>query len=277
MDHRYLVPVYINCGGKSGSKTLEKTLQSHFNCLHTHGNFYFKKFVAKNDNSDLYKTISASMKIYENVYVIDSYRTPIERAVSSSFQNNKNTSTANFNYNLLIGENYSCLDEILFEYNLPLPEKFDFEKKYLHITHNNLHIIKLRLQDADSWGQILSNIFNKEIIIKKDNLSVNKLYYDKYKLFLENLKIPRKYFDSLINNKDFKMYNSEEDQKKYIQKWSNNIIDKEIKINGLPDDFDWKTYIEINKGRLQYMTELEVSIHYAQTGRFEGKKYSYSK
>jgi hypothetical protein len=267
------IKVYINCCGKSGSKTLEKTLSRYYTCLHTHGNFYFQRFVVKSDKLNLYDCIKESMKQNETVYVIDSYRTPLERAFSSSFQNNKKTTVENFNYNLLIGENYSCLDETLYEFKIDFPKIFDFEKKYLLIKYENLNIIKLRFSDINEWDKILSEIFNREIILEPDNLSKNKEYYNNYNHFLENIKIPRKYFDSLTSSKDFRMYNTPEEQKSYINKWNDKIIDIDIPIENLPDDFDWKKYVEINKGRLQFMTELEVCIHYAQTGRLEGKKY----
>lgn len=267
------IQVYINCSGKSGSKTLEKTLSKHYNCLHTHGNFYFQKHVVKNNDINLYDCIKESMKYYDNVYVIDSYRTPLERAFSSSFQNNKKTTVENFNYNLLIGENYSCIDETLYAFNLDFPTSFDFEKKYLHIKYENLNIIKLRLTDINEWGNILSEIFNREILIESENMSRDKGYYKNYTHFIENITIPRKYFDSLISSKDFRMYNLPEEQEAYINKWKNRIVDTDIHIENLPDDFDCKKYVEINQGRLVYMTELELCIHYAQTGRFEGKKY----
>jgi hypothetical protein len=267
------VQVYINCSGKSGSKTLEKTLGKYFCCLHTHGNFYFQKYIIKNDSLNLYDCMRESMKFYDKVYVIDSYRTPFERAFSSSFQNNKNTTPENFNFNLLIGENYNCLDETLYEFGLDLPTEFDFEKKYLHIQYKNLNIIKLRLTDIEKWSDILSTIFNRDIQIEADNLSKDKSYYDNYMYFLENIKIPKKYFENIINTKDFKLYNTIQEQENYINKWKKHVIDIDVPIKNLPDDFDYKKYIEINKGRLLNMTELEVCIHYAQTGRLEGKKY----
>jgi hypothetical protein len=267
------INVYINCSGKSGSKTLEKTLSKYYTCLHTHGNFYFQKHIVKNPNLDLYDCMRESMKNNEIVYVIDSYRTPFERAFSSSFQNNKKTTVENFNYNLLIGENYSCIDETLYNFNLDFPTSFDFEKKYLLIKYENLHIIKIRFSDINEWGNILSEIFNREIIIEPENLSKNKEYYNNYVYFLENIKLPRKYFDSLTSSNDFKLYNAQKEQEAYIDKWNEKIIDVDIPIKHLPDDFDWKKYVQINKGRLQFMTELEVCIHYAQTGRLEGKQY----
>ena len=267
------IQVYINCGGKSGSKTLEKTLRQYYRCLHTHGNFYFQQYVLKNNSKTLYDCIQESMNSFKKVFVIDVYRTPLERAISSCFQNKPNTTIEDFNYNLLIGENYSCMEEILFELNLPRIHKFDFEKKYNLIIHKNLHIIKIRFQDINEWDQILSNIFKQEILIIPDNLSINKSYYEKYKYVLNNLPIPTTYFTCLINTNEFKLYNSSEEVTNYILKWKPQIKDIQVDIPNLPSDFYWVTYVKLNGGRLEWMNELEVSIHYAQTGRIEGKKY----
>jgi len=266
--------IYINCGGKSGSKTLEKTLSQYYNCLHTHGNFYFQKYILKNTDYTLYDAIQKSMEHFDNVYVIDSYRTPIERAISSCFQNKPNTTLENFNYNLLIGENYSCLEEILYEFKLPPVYKFDYEKKHFFTKYKNLNIIKLRLSDINEWNKILTSIFKRPINIIPDNLSKNKKYYDNYIHFLNNIKIPTKYFQCLINSREFKIFNEKQEQLEYVKKWSSHICNKNVLIEHLPNDFNWIKYVDINKGRLEYMNELEVCIHYAQTGRHEGKKYN---
>jgi hypothetical protein len=265
--------VYINCGGKSGSKTLEKSLSQYYKCIHTHGNYYFQKYIIKSKEYTLYQAIKESMKHYDNVYVIDSYRTPIERAISSCFQNNPNITLDAFNYNLLIGENYSCIEETLYEFGLPPLKKFDYEKKYVLIKHQNLNIIKIRLSDINEWSNILENVFNHPITVLPDNLSENKKYYDNYKLFLNKIKIPKLYFDCLISSNEFNIFNNKEEKNNYVNLWKNHVINKKVLIENLPDDFDWNTYVSINKGRLEQMNELEVCIHYAQTGRFEGKKY----
>jgi hypothetical protein len=267
--------VYINCGGKSGSKTLEKTLSQYFKCIHTHGNFYFQQYVIKNNKYTLYDAINKSMDYFDQVYVIDSYRQPIERAISSCFQNNPKTQLDTFNYNLLIGENYSCLEETLHEFGLKSMHKFDFKKKYFLTKYKNVNIIKIRFSDIGEWGTILSDIFNMPITMCPDNLSKNKSYYDNYLNVLQNIKIPKRYFRCLINSREFKICNTSHEAQEYINKWKPQLEDIHVDISHLPKDFDWKAYIDINKGRLQNMNELEVCIHYAQTGRHEGKKYKY--
>jgi len=267
--------VYVNCGGKSGSKTLEKTLSQYFKCVHTHGNFYFQQYVTKNKNYTLYDAIKTSAEHFEQLYVIDSYRQPIERAISSCFQNKPSTTLDSFNYNLLIGENYSCLEETFYEFGIKSIHKFDFNKKYSLTKYKNINIIKIRFSDISEWGSILSDIFNMPITMCPSNLSTNKAYYANYLSVLENIKIPTHYFRCLMNSREFKIFNTSIETHNYINKWKPQLEDIKVNIEHLPSDFDWKVYIDINKGRLQNMNELEVCIHYAQTGRIEGKKYKY--
>ena len=176
--------VYINCSGKSGSQTLLNTLKQYYKCLHCHGNWYFQNKIIKNTDINLYDCIKKSMEHYEDVYVIDSYRTPFERAISASFQNNPDTTLENFNYNLIINENYDCFDETIVNFDLEKLEYFDFEKKYMEIKYKNLHIIKIRFSDIHNWDKILSNIFKRNINIITNNLSSVKYYYNNYKNLL---------------------------------------------------------------------------------------------
>ena len=118
-------------------------------------------------------------------------------------------------------------------------------------------------------------MFNRPITLIPDNLSKSKSYYENYLNVLQNIKIPKHYFRCLINSREFKIFNTSIETHNYINKWKLQLEDIQVNIANLPSDFDWKAYIDINKGRLQTMNELEVCIHYAQTGRLEGKKYKY--
>ena len=83
--------VYIYCCGKSGSSTLHTTfIKNRYHSLHLHGIKYYKIHLAEsNINPNIFEVIEESMKNNENVYIIDSYRLPIERKISSFFQNQK--------------------------------------------------------------------------------------------------------------------------------------------------------------------------------------------
>ena len=132
--------IFVYCGGKCGSLTLHNTfLNNNYRTIHLHSNSYYKEVL--NNKEDIYKIIDLSSKHKEKIYIIDSYRTPIERKISSFFQNIKlylpNYKIISieelikfFNKNLLYNiEEYHSINEVLLHYNIPLWENFDFLKR----------------------------------------------------------------------------------------------------------------------------------------------------
>ena len=124
----------------------------------------------------------------KKVYIIDSYRTPIERKISGFF-NNINHYFPNFKdvpikelinffnkQTIFTSEEYHPIDEIISYYNLESFKTFDFENKYNICKKNNIHFIKIRFNDILHWNEILSKIFNRDISIIKDNDSIDNTY-----------------------------------------------------------------------------------------------------
>ena len=224
--------VYVYCSGKCGGSTLKNTLKDHFNSIHLHSNYCFTEDLKYNFSA--FECIEQSMKNFEEIYIIDSYRLPIERAISAFFQNitihvpdYENKSVEDlikiFNENYIMHENYNSLDEIYTYFNIMIPDKFNFDAKYNHTKYKNVNIIKLRFNDINNWSSILSNIFNKDITILDDNLSINKSYYSLYKEFLEKYTISETNFHFFINEQRFLTYNTPDEQKLYIEKFANKI------------------------------------------------------
>jgi len=193
--------IIVYCGGKCGSSTLTNTfLNNNFKCYSTHDKKYFE-YVCKCTNQDIGKTIydviDFNLTKNKKLYIIDSYRTPIERKISSFFQNielyipDYKTKSINdiitiFNTNCLFNtENYHSIDEVMLHYGLDIFTDFNFEKKYNIKEKDNLVFIQIRFNDINEWSEILSNIFNKKIEIYNDNLSENKDYINLYKEFKE--------------------------------------------------------------------------------------------
>ena len=84
-----------------------------------------------------------------------------------------------------------------------------------------MNFIKLRMHDSNQWESILSHIFGKNIVIHDTNIGKNKFYSKTYDQFKNNYLIPKKYLDEhLINDKQFKIYNSIEEQNNYIKYWN---------------------------------------------------------
>jgi len=226
-----LFNVFVYCGGKCASSTLCHTFTN--NCLaniQVHTNKYYKHI--NNTENTIFDIIEASCKKYEAVYIIDSYRLPIERKISSFFQNiefflpNYNNLTIQeliefFNDTLIYGiEEYHSINEVLEYFGLPLFTVFNFEKRYNMITQDNKIFIKILFKDIKKWDIILSEIFQKNIIMVNSNLTKDKEINGIYIQFKEQYKVPKKYITNfLVNDSEFKIYNTESQQKEYIEKW----------------------------------------------------------
>lgn len=234
-----LPQIYVYCGGKSGSTTLEASLKPYYPLFRAHNPHSFQILTNQRQFS-IYQSIVESAKTYEEIHVIDVYRLPIERSISSFFENKKQMSEMEWNrmdvrkliheYNglalknkdNLYPETYNSLNHILHYFKLPLMKTFNFKLKYNKTTFRNIHLIKLRFQDIREWKHVLKSIFNKQIPIITQNHSKYKPYYAKYKEFLNNFTMSKQTFDTFINP-DFYVYNTEEEQNTYISKWKSHI------------------------------------------------------
>jgi hypothetical protein len=223
--------IFVYCGGKCGSSTLHNTfIQNGYESIHLHNNLYYK-FNLKHED-DIFQLINLSVEKFKKIYIIDAYRTPIERKISSFFQNitiylpnyynlKLDEIIDFFNNNLIEHiEEYHSINEVLEYYNVPLWNKFDFENNYNTIESNGIIFIKILFKDIKKWDDILSKIFGKQIKIYNDNLTQDKSINNLYKEFKKNYKVPKTYiFNILINDKEFKIYNTEKEQEEYINYW----------------------------------------------------------
>ena len=230
------IKVFIYCGGKCGSSTLTHSLKKYYETLHVHSNAQFQLF-SNQKKVSINNIFDQNASIHDKIYIIDSYRTPIERSISSFFQNIKDhlpnykkyklrEIIHYFNKNHIYGlEEYHPIDEIMTHYNLPLFDTFDFKKKYNLLVYKNINFIKIRFNDIDNWSNILSEIFQRPIRIQNDNMSENKDYINLYNNFKKVYYLPNAYYDvTLPNNKNFKIYNTTDEQQKYYKKWKERLL-----------------------------------------------------
>lgn len=78
------IDVICLTGGKCASTTLQTTLQqTGYKCIKVHGKEDFEKQFKYDKLIDLINRSSANKQLF----IIDSYRTPIERKISSFFEN----------------------------------------------------------------------------------------------------------------------------------------------------------------------------------------------
>lgn len=228
--------VYIFCGGKCGGTTLAETCNkngyetTHLHSLNCKG--MFNSNIDISNKTIVLKDIDNSAKKYNTIYIIDSYRTPIERKISSFFQNiyvhlpnynlyNVNELIEYFNTNLLCNlEEYHSINQIMECHSIPKFKSFDFDKRYNMTKKNNILFVKILFNDIKIWNKILTDIFGKKITIYDANLTINKNTHKLYKEFKSQYRVPEKYItEILFNDEEFKIFNTKEEQEKYIDKW----------------------------------------------------------
>ena len=172
-----------------------------------------------------------------DVYVIDVYRSPIERKISAYFEkigsyhfNINDEIVNNYNVNKVINRfnnifNYIANgDHFMDKYGITIPETFNYSNKYLLVQENGIKYIKLRLKDSGLWGNILTNIFGTNIRAIKDYESSNKPIKDLYSRFKNEYKIPKNFLEELTKCKYFNYYYSEQERQEYINEWTRKSV-----------------------------------------------------
>ena len=268
--------VFIYTPPKVGSTTLVSSLRislgNSFNIIHIHDDIMLNVLTGIN-NVTVNEIINYISKKGNNVYIIDVYRSPIERKMSEFFEkispyhfNNSEENINKYSINrvferfnklfphLAIGEHYFD------KYNIESPVPFNFETKYTIQEINNIKYIKLRLYDSKIWGEILSTIFQREIILINDYQTTDKIIAKLYKKFKSEYKIPLNYFELIKNCKYFIFYFSEEERNQYLQNWEKKIIDNFIPYTNEEYKFYVNLYLEN-----QYINDIQIE-HYIDNG-----------
>ena len=235
------VNYFVYSGRKSGSSTLANTFSNLKNALsiqiHNNEDFLFKYGQCKYNS--IFDLVDNNMKTQKKIFIFDSYRTPIEKKISSFFEdidkyipNYKECDVSYlisyFNKKYIYGKNctsiytedYEPLDEIMEYYKLPHISKFDFEKKYTIIQHKNLIFVKIRFNEINQWDDILTKIIGQSVVIKDKNKSETKPYIEVYNNFKRLYRIPKEFLEKLKTDSRFITYNSKTERIKYIKDWS---------------------------------------------------------
>jgi hypothetical protein len=174
----------------------------------------------------------------KNVYVINVYRSPIERKISAFFEkigayhfNNHDQNVNNYSITKVINRFNNIFpyigigDHFIDKYNIQIPECFDFNNKFLLVKENDISYITLRLKDSNEWGNILTNIFGFKICIIKDYESSKKPIKDLYKLFKSQYRVPRNLLENEMNSKYLNYYYSPLEIQNYYNEWSIKSMD----------------------------------------------------
>jgi hypothetical protein len=227
--------IFVYSAPKVGSTSIVSSLRIYcldiFDIIHIHDEEMLRVLGSINSVS-INEMILYNKFIGKNVYVIDVYRSPIERKISTFFEkiasyhfNNNERNVNNYDVFKVINRFHKIFpylsvgDHFIDRYNINIPEKFNYEEKYLLIESNGIKYIKLRLKDSNMWGTILSKIFNRHICIVNDYQSNSKPIKDLYNNFKNTYKIPINILDELMNCKYLNYYFSPDEKIQYYNEW----------------------------------------------------------
>ena len=243
--HKNIVFVYSQ--PKVGSTSLVSSIRisasNTFNVIHLHDQSTLKTILGI-ENVTINEIIRYNAHIGMNVYVIDVYRTPIERKMSVFFENissfhfnNLEENVNNYDVNRVIkrfNDIYPFLatkDNYIDYFNIPIADVFDYNKKYICQKIDNVTYIKLRLKDSKEWGTILSELLKKEIVIVQDYETNNKKINRLYNIFKSTYKLPINFFNETKNCRLLNYYYSEEERNDYLHNWSQKLTNEYISFN----------------------------------------------
>jgi hypothetical protein len=232
-QHNKLLFVYST--PKVGSTSIVSSLRifgiTKINIIHIHDEEMLK-VLGHISEITINELILYNKYLGKDVYVINVYRSPIERKISVFFEK---IGTFHFNnqddivntYNIIkVIERFNNIfpwigigDHFIDKYNINIPKTFDYTNKYTLVNNNGIKYITLRLKDSNEWGNILTNIFGFKICIIKDYESSNKPIKNLYNLFKLLYKIPINLLNEQMNDNYLKYYYSEEEIKNYYNEW----------------------------------------------------------
>jgi hypothetical protein len=270
--------IFIYTPPKVGSTTLVTSLRvslnKSYNIIHIHDEVMLNVLTGINDIK-IIDIINYLSNIGKKIYVIDVYRTPIERKMSEYFEkispyhfNNSDENISKYSFKKICDRFNNIFPHIengdhYFEnFKINEPIKFDFEKKYTIQNINNVSYIKLRLCDSNIWNYILSNIFKTDIVIINDYKTEDKNIGELYKKFKKEYKLPFNFLNLIKENKYFKFYYNEIERKNYIDFWSTRLCDQ---VKPYTVD-EYKFYINLCLEN-QYINDLQID-HYIDNGCF---------
>jgi len=235
--------IFVYTPPKVGSTSLVSSIRisasSKFSVLHIHDDLMLNVLTGYKDIT-VNDVIIYNKSLGKNIYVIDIFRTPIEIKMSEYFEklscyhfNNTEENLRNYSLEKITNRfnklfpHLSNKDYFKEVYNIPIPEKFDFENKYLLVKQNGINYIKLRLIDSHEWGSILTKILETEIFIVNDYKTENKKIGELYNSFKNNYKIPCNFIRSLLECKVLNYYLTLDEVTTYINSWGRKGVDKE--------------------------------------------------
>ena len=229
--------VFVYSAPKVGSTSIVSSLRlfgiDKLSVIHIHDEEMLK-VLANITDITVNEIILFNKYLKKDIYVINVYRSPIERKISTFFEkigsyhfNNIEELVNNYNITKVINRfnnifNWISIgDHFIDRYNIKIPESFDYINKYTIVNENDISYITLRLKDSNNWGRILTNIFGFDIHIIKDYETSNKPIKKLYEEFKLYYKIPINLLNNVFNDKYLKYYYSNNEKQNYYDEWLN--------------------------------------------------------
>jgi hypothetical protein len=227
--------IFVYSGPKVGSTSIVSSLRifgiNQCSIIHMHDEEMLK-VLGHIDGITINEIILFNKYLGRDVYVIDVYRSPIERKISAYFEkigvyhfNNTDAKVNTYNIHKIINRFNKIMphlatgDHFIDRYNITIPEKFDFDNKYLLVQQNGINYIKLRLKDSDIWSTILTKLFGFKICMVKDYETSNKPIKDIYTAFKNIYRIPVNLLNDINNCKYLNYFYSPSELKEYYNHW----------------------------------------------------------
>jgi hypothetical protein len=269
--------IFIYTPPKVGSTTLVTSLRvslgKTYNIIHIHDDVMLHVLTGiKVKVNELIKYIAS---IGKNIYIIDVYRTCVERKMSEFFEklspyhfNNTDENISEYNIKRIINRfnklypHLSKGEHYFDNYDIPEPIPFDFQKKYTIQIVDNVKYIKLRLCDSPIWSDILSEILKTKIVLIHDYQTTNKEIGKLYTRFKNEYTLPKNYYELIKNDRYFNFYYSDEEREKYLETWKNRLSEDFIPYTREEYDFYVNLYLEN-----QFYNDIQFD-HYIDNGCF---------
>lgn len=227
--------IFVYSAPKVGSTSIVSSLRlfgiDKFCVIHIHDEEMLR-VIGNISGVSINEIILYNKYLGKEVYVIDVFRCPIERKISTYFEkvgvyhfNNDDRLVNKYNPKIVINRFNKIFphigngDHFIDKYRIPLPDNFDWNNKYVQIVNNGINYIKLRLRDSNEWGTILTKLFNTKICIVKDYETSKKEIKDLYAKFKNTYKIPKNLLDEVMETSYINYYFSPSEKEEYYNKW----------------------------------------------------------
>jgi hypothetical protein len=270
--------IFIYTPPKVGSTTLVSSLRislgKSYNIIHIHDEVMLEVLtgITNVTINDILNYLSNARK---NVYVIDVYRTPIERKMSAFFEkiapyhfNNLEENIKNYSIQRVSNRFNKVFpflesgDHYFDKYNISDPVPFDFTKKYTVQEVNKIKYIKLRLCDTHVWDTVLSEIFHSDIVLISDYKTENKTIGELYNKFKNQYRLPLNFLEDIKSCKYLNFYYNEEEKDTYLNFWKRRVCNDVVPYTS--DEFNFYMTICLEN---QYINDIQ-GEHYIDNGCF---------